>query len=683
MAVALLLLAMVAPVSLAAQERDGWNSPRALELVRRTRERRQRAAADSTLRSYVADARGYVYFYVDRTDTDERVLVKVDQVALEVYWRAPGLTKQRIVGLRDEKRLPTNIRYHLDHLTVVQDDFGDLIRLGDGDEVRDVVHPAAPGSEALYDFRVGDSITITIPGTGTGTGTRVRVYEIQVRPKDFQTPAFVGSVFVDRETAAIVRMNFTFTPSAYVDRQLDYIRISLDNGLWEGKHWLPHEQRAELRRQIPQLDFPMGGVIRGKIRVANYRLNAELPDDLFAGRRVTALPKALRERFPFEQGLYAELEAEGLAPPPELAEIRRRAVELVGPRYLSGLQRARFHLPYASAAFRFNRAEGAFAGMGFTWMARPELRVDLHGGYAFGPGMAEARLAISQRGDPGRLSVTVTRRELRDIGPLAGASGILNTLAAIFAGADYLDPYFASGISVSHEQRLAGALESAVTLRWERHRTASLEVSDALLSDSRFRPVRAIDEGTFGSLTLTLRKPAEVGFSAAGSLAAASFDGDVFARAQGAIAWKRHWLDSEREVAAEMHAGANFGAAPPQMRFLLGGRETLPGYPYRDFAGHRFWLARLQGSAPLLHPWVRARAFAAAGYAAPNGGDPGGSAPREPNADPWKGSRTVRTSAGLGLGLGFDIFRLDLVRGLNGGSWQLLLSVNRDFWGWL
>ena len=83
--------------------------------------------------------------------TDDLTLIKADQIALEVYWRAPADTRQRIVGLRDQRVLPTNIRYHLDHLTVVQDDFGDLIRLGDGDEVEAVVHPAAPGSRCAGD----------------------------------------------------------------------------------------------------------------------------------------------------------------------------------------------------------------------------------------------------------------------------------------------------------------------------------------------------------------------------------------------------------------------------------------------------------------------------------------------------------------------------------------------------
>ncbi|NIU32194.1 MAG: hypothetical protein GWN82_16220, partial [Gemmatimonadetes bacterium] len=102
--------------------------------------------------SYRARALGNVYFFIDRADSAQQVLVKGDQIALDLYWRAPDQTRQWIVGRRDEKVLPTGIRYHLDHLTVVQDDFGDHIRLGDGDEVERVVHPVGPGAEEIYDF---------------------------------------------------------------------------------------------------------------------------------------------------------------------------------------------------------------------------------------------------------------------------------------------------------------------------------------------------------------------------------------------------------------------------------------------------------------------------------------------------------------------------------------------------
>jgi hypothetical protein len=181
-------LTLLAATGLAAQApapaSGAWNDPAVLELVTRARDLRGSTLVDSTFGSYQAEARGYVYFFFDRPDTGERSLVKADQVALDIYWQAPDRTKQVIVGQRDQKLFPTDIRYHLDHLTVVQDDFGDFIRMGDGDEVEAVLHPVGPGSEAAYDFLLSDSLTISYQNGA------VRVYEIRVRPRDFARPGF-------------------------------------------------------------------------------------------------------------------------------------------------------------------------------------------------------------------------------------------------------------------------------------------------------------------------------------------------------------------------------------------------------------------------------------------------------------------------------------------------------------
>ena len=318
-----------------AQE-PAWNDGRVLRMVEEARALRHRTAQDSTLRSYSSQARGYVYFFLDREDTNERILVKTDQIAVEAFWKAPNLTKQRIVGLRDEKSLPTNIHYHLDHLVVVQDEFGDRIRIGDGDEVEAVVHPAAPASEAWYDFLLVDSVTLSLPASGD----TVRVYEIQVRPKDFEMPGFVGSLFLDRASSAIVRMSFTFTPASYVDPYLDHISISLENGLWLGQHWLPFKQQLEIRREVPYLDLPAGSIIRGWFEIRDYEINPPLPDALFAGSPITARSVEARQAFPFEEGLHDQLEREGmegLRPPPDMEEIQGMALSIAKDQYLSGL----------------------------------------------------------------------------------------------------------------------------------------------------------------------------------------------------------------------------------------------------------------------------------------------------------------------------------------------------------
>ncbi|MBV9774840.1 MAG: hypothetical protein JO040_12880, partial [Gemmatimonadetes bacterium] len=385
---------LLAPALLAAQEAppraEGWDDPRALEMIRRAQLRRTETNTDTAMSSYQADARGYVYFYLDRRDTGERTLVKTDQVALDVFWKAPAFAKQRIIGLRDEKKLPTQIHYHLDHLSVVQDNFGDRIRLGDGDEVRDVLHPAAPGAETFYQYRVADSLTIRLPGAAEP----LRVYEVQVRPRDLGHPAFLGSVYVEQRRGDLVRMDFTFTPSSYIDRYLDYINISLDNGLWRERFWLPNQQRVEIRRQLPELDFPAGGVIRATMHVSNYRFNEQFPPGLFAGPKVVAVPKEQRESFAFEKGMYEELREEGIGPSTELAEVRRQAEQLARARLLSGLPGVRLDVGTASGTLRYGRAEGLVLSAGLSAHPSETFSARFRGGYAFGAAhpLAEARL---------------------------------------------------------------------------------------------------------------------------------------------------------------------------------------------------------------------------------------------------------------------------------------------------
>ena len=68
-------LLLLVPFPAVAQEPGGWNDARALELIRRAQGRRTAAAVDTGMVNFQADARLYVYFYLDRPDTGERNLV--------------------------------------------------------------------------------------------------------------------------------------------------------------------------------------------------------------------------------------------------------------------------------------------------------------------------------------------------------------------------------------------------------------------------------------------------------------------------------------------------------------------------------------------------------------------------------------------------------------------------------
>lgn len=676
------LALLVAPASLEAQSpAPGWGDERALELVRRAQQKRTEAVADTALQNYRADARGRVYFYLDREDRGERNLVKTDQLALEVFWRAPRDVKQRIVGWRDQKSLPTNIRYHIDHLAVVMENFGDEIRIGDGDEVRDVPHPAAPGSESFYEYRLADSLTLRLPGAPEP----VRVYQLEVRPRDPSRPGFVGSVFVERRAGDLVRMDFTFTPSSYRDPYLDYINISLDNGLWKGRFWLPNEQRVELRRRLPALDIPAGSVIRGTMRVGDYRFNEELPRSLFRGSPVVLAPERERENFAFEEEIFSELRDEGIGPAVELGEIRREAASLLRRQALERTRSTALFLSGGSDLLRYNRAEGLALGAGVRLPPLGPLGLSFRGGWAFGPGHPWGEARSEARAGTVPLELSAYGNLPRDAGVWPVASGVVNTLSSIVAGTDYTDLYYASGARLGAGLALRPGWTLAPALRAERHASATLS-ADASLGGT-FRAVQAVDDGTLWGAELALERApraeqarwwegrATIGL---GRLDADSLGTMTFARPAVEVRGGRR-LPMGIDAEGALLAGAAFGEIPRQELFLLGGKGTLPGFAHRAFGGDRVALASVTASADLLHPWLRGRLLAAAGWAGVGGAG-------ETALGRWGSSPTdaVRASVGVGVGLFYGLVHLDLARGMGeGGEWQLMVETRREFWDFL
>src|SRR5256886_14622508 len=86
----------------------------------------------------------------------------------------------------------------------------------------------------IYDFALDDTTTIMLPER------EVRVVTLRVRPKDFGLPRIVGTLYLDAETADLVRMAFNFTPRSYLDPELEDVSVVLDNALWERRYWLPY-----------------------------------------------------------------------------------------------------------------------------------------------------------------------------------------------------------------------------------------------------------------------------------------------------------------------------------------------------------------------------------------------------------------------------------------------------------
>ncbi len=670
----LALLLLLVP-GLARAQAGAWDDARALALVQAARDARA-VTSDSGLVSYEARAEGHVYFYLERPETGDRTLVKADQIALEVYWRRPNLTKQRIVGMRDRDVLPNRMHYHLDHLTVVQDEFADRIYVGEGDEVRGAPHPAAPGSDSVYAFRLADSLALRLPSRPRP----VQVYEIRFKPRDFDRAALIGSMFLDRDTGAIVRFSFTFTPASYVDPRLEQIRISLDNGLWHGRYWLPDEQRLEIRRQLPQFDVSVSSVIAGSFRITDYVLNPPIPVAFFRGSPVVALPPRARAAYDdYEMELMEGLKDHGLDPDPDLERIESAVQEIVGRQVTGALPPLRPHIPSVSDGVRYNRAEEAFLGAGLAYRPADRWEVEGSAGYATGPGHVHGRLRVEADLLGARWAVTGYANGTGDLGQTPGAPGALNTLSTAFGGMDHLDPYYATGASL--EVATPGVLVDRTTLRLavEDHAAATMTATGGLVgADSVFRAVRSVTEGRFLEVTLAAarapRRAPGLDWHGNGEMTGGWGPDSRYTRSDLRLGLR--WNGQRAALLGNVAFGAvsaRSDAPPPQRLFLLGGYGTLPGYPYRGFAGDRYASARLELAQSLGTPLLTGHLMTAAGWAGLDTTPPGD----------WPVTDTdgVRASYGIGLGLFWDMLRVEAWNGTRDGRWQLLVSLHPDFVG--
>lgn len=412
-----------------------WNDSVTTALIARGIARRAAMQADSGLRDFQARAHGFVFFLGQMGEglAEPPRLIKADQLALEVYWKAPGASKQRIIGWRDRLDLPTDINYHRDHLGIVLNGFGNRIQLGEGTEVRGVPHPLAPEGPALYDYALADSLTIEIPQRA------VRVYEVLVRPREFDAPRVAGTLYLDAADAELVRFRFKFTRRAYIDQSLEDIAVVLDNGLWEGRYWLPRRQEIEIRRHTTWLDLPVRGIIRGRWEIDDYALNRGLDDALFGGPEIVAAPAPDRARYPWPEPIDAAIAEAVDAPRASLEEVHAVVRDLAVGKALSGLPVARPGAASLSDLLHVNRVEGLTPGFGFV--LRPgggpvELRAV--GSYGLSDRRFKGRAAAALRG--GRFSVTLDGgREVRDVGDEPLITLLFNSLLAQELGIDYGD----------------------------------------------------------------------------------------------------------------------------------------------------------------------------------------------------------------------------------------------------
>jgi hypothetical protein len=665
-----------------------WNDSTTRALVQRATLLRVRQLADTGLTSYEAHAHGYVTFLgqLGREHFTPPKLLKADELELEVYWHAPNLSKQRIVGRRDTLLLPTDIQYHSDHLGIVQNNFPNVIRIGEGDEVADVPHPLSPAGLADYDFAMGDSLRIGLPGR------TIRVYEVKVRPRDDTQPRVVGAVYIDPSEGQVVRMAFNFTRAAFLDHSLQDLSVVLENSLVQGRYWLPSHQEIEIRRSGTWMDTPVQGIIRGRWEISDYNIGTSLPAQAFAGPEIVAAPIPAQRAYPWTGAVLDSLPPDERAPTDaDIARVQSDGRELVRAQALARARRPRYAFQSISDVVRVNRVEGLAVGVGVIQPLGAGFSTRLRARYGLDSRTVYGGASLSWARPSGAGVRVFATRDLRDAGDVAERSGVINSLAAQEFGSDYTDPYLVRGGGIGIDlPRFGNQL-------W--HLDGGIEQQDPVAVNAapvqgayeptpaatRRRVARAVISGErapllwFGGTELgahvelrstwDLRMPeAVVGSATPGGLPAsrtfrAVLDGDL----------ERPFGDHQRLVTRTIAAGLwSSGVVPPQDLVYFGGPVSGPGYDFHSLAGRAALSEHVEWRTPI--PFVP--------FSLGRFGRVPGTATLAPYAHVVAVGGTAYPAIGVGLLSPFNLLRVDVARGLQkaAGRWTLGVDLDPEFW---
>jgi hypothetical protein len=655
-----------------------------MALVHRATELRERQLADTALHDWRALARGYVTFLAQLGEgfTEPPKVIKADELALEVYWRSPGLSKQRILGRRDTLLLPTDIAYHRDHLGIVQNNFPEVIRIGDGDEVRDVPHPLSPRGLTAYEFVIGDSIEMRLPDR------TIAVAIVRVRPTDDTQPRVVGALFIERETAQLVRMAFNFTRAAFVDRQLEDLAIVLDNALVSGTFWLPRRQEIEIRRAGTWMDFPVRGIIRGRWEICCHAVNTGVDLALFNGPEIVQAPRRVMEAHRWGGAILDSLPPDVRAPTdPEVRIIQEEARRLVRAQALARSRRATVAARGISDIARVRRAEGLAVGAGISRALGGGVRAAVQARYGLDDEQLKGRVAVSWMRASGVGWHLVAEREHRDAGDIIERSGLVNSIAAQEFGSDATEPFDTRGVGLAVDVGTALGMRWRLAAAYERHQPVRVV---ARPSRGRYEPVIDAFDSEATRLALSFDRPT------------ALFIGGTEVRVEGELrtTWflsrrlfvghprtARLFLDASLQRPVGDHrivsrttlaaVGATSAFVPPQELVYLGGPVSGPGYRYHELVGEVGVSQRLEWRTPAPFVAIPLGRF--------------GEAPPRMTLAPYAHVVFLSRASGdtpagwypsLGAGalLFFDAVRLDVGRGLRDGRWTFSVDLTPELW---
>ncbi len=665
--------------------RTTYANPATRALVVRAAERHR--AQDTLVSDYRARIRYRLTVSLGRRRWGGATTAAVEEQDATVAWQRPNDLRVDVLGRRYRSRSEElRLSSVFDRPWFVPRGLGDSVRIFSDDfPATGALHPLGAGYEAAYHFDLLDSLSVVVPG-----GPRLKLYSVQVIPRVVGPALVAGRLWLDAETAEVVRFTFRYVgtelwarpegtergDSASARRvnglinRLLTIDADLEYALQDGRYWMPYRQSVAGTVRIPVITdvvIPFQAVTT----FDDYEINSGRPvafslplpdpevpdsvrvvlrererearrDSLRAGRdgddedeEDDARAWSYADRWPggrFEvhrpsndslalyRGWTDSLEFGGI---PEddrrvreaRSELARIAEEL--PEALTGRRAATFAYEYLADVIQYNRVQGISLGAGFRARVAGLSFTDVYATarYGFSDQRAAARLSLVRDAPGGRISFGVYR-DLADVDPFSPGRTLANSANALFTAHDNGDYYLATGGGLGFVTSLAPSLDLQLSLRGERQRSveraAKSAVNDLFGGSGLFPANPPVADGDFGvgSVRLTGFGPWRWSLAAEGMAG----EGTTAGRLMGEL---RHARGGPRGLTARVKAGLASSGAPPQLRFRLGGMQTVRGFEYGALTGEAFWAAQLDVSP--LRGTIRPVLFIDAGQAAAPG----------------------------------------------------------------
>ncbi|MEO5579062.1 MAG: hypothetical protein ABIR58_00270, partial [Gemmatimonadaceae bacterium] len=489
---------------------------------------------------------------------------------------------------------------------------------------------------------------------------------------------------------------------------LEDVSVVLENGLIEGRFWLPRRQEIEIRRTGTWMDFPARGIIRGRWEICCYEVNKSLPPGIFNGPEIVLAPRGTRSPFPFKGEILDSLPPDVRAvTDEEVAKVQEEARALVRAQALARSRTLSLSARRASDIVRVNRVEGLAVGGGIARRLGDGLEVSARGRYGLADERAKGRGEIAYRRANGAGFSLAGYDDHRDASDAMETSQVRNSIASQEFGSDYSDPFGVRGFSLTARTASARGWSASLEGASENHRPLAVNARPA---SGRYEPT--IDAWDMRDRRLTLS------VDRATRLLGPGIEARLHGEASG-ISYRRNFIElgaidpliaagdafmsrfsftgnferpfgRHRLVAHSVLAiAAGDPRLPPQHLVYLGGPTTGPGYEFHEFVGRGGLSQRLEFRTPAPFPSFKLGRY--------------GRTPAEISVAPYVhllGSRDPLTrgfdrldaqlretpggwypSVGVGLLSVFDLIRLDVARGLRDGRWMFSVDVGRDFWG--